>query len=189
MKSVLIKSLRLGCLLSLLLASASLTARAQAPRLKLDSLNQLESKAADSVDVSLDGALLEFTKSLLKDKDPKQAQIKDAISGVKGVYVKAFEFEKEGAYALADVDVVRSQVRAPGWSRLVGVKSNKEGENVEVYMMMTGSQIDGIAVISADPKSLVVVNMVGSIDLAKLIKLRGAFGIPELDIQIGNNKE
>jgi hypothetical protein len=72
---------------------------------------------------------------------------------------------------------------------MVGVKSNREGENVEVYMMMTGSQIDGIAVIAADPKSLAVVNMVGTIDLEKLVQLSGKFGIPNIDIHIGKDKE
>lgn len=189
MKLVVTKSMRLTCLLFLVFASASLTAQAQAVRLHLDNLNQLESKASESVDVSLDGALLHLAISLLNSKDPKQAQIKDAISGLKGIYVKAFEFDKEGAYALSDVDSIRAQVRAPGWSKMVGVKSNKEGENVEVYMMMTGNQIDGITVIAADPKSLAVVNMVGSIDLEKLTQLGGRFGIPSLDIHIGKNKE
>jgi hypothetical protein len=189
MKFPFTKSLRLSCLLTLFLASASLSAQAQGVRLQLDNLNQLEKKASESVDVSLDGALLRFAISLLNVKDPKQAQIKDAISGVKGVYVRAYDFDTEGAYAISDVDSVRAQVRAPGWSKMVGVKSNKEGQNVEVYMMMTGSQIDGIAVIAADPKSLAVVNMVGTIDLDKLLKLSGRFGIPDLDIHIGKDKE
>jgi Domain of unknown function (DUF4252) len=189
MKFPFTKSLRLACLLTLLLATASLSANAQGVRLQLNNLNQLEPKASSSVDVSLDGALLRFAISLLNVKDPKQAQIKDAISGIKGVYVRAYEFDKEGAYALSDVDSVRAQVRAPGWTKMVGVRSNKEGENVEVYMMMTGSQVDGIAVIAADPKSLAVVNMVGTIDLDKLVKLSGRFGIPNLDINIGKDKE
>jgi hypothetical protein len=189
MKLVFTKVMRHACLLFLVLAAASLPAQAQAVRLQLDHLNQLEGKAANSVDVSLDGALLKLAISLLNSKDPKQAQIKEAISGIKGVYVKAFQFEKEGVYALTDVDSIRAQVRAPGWSKMVGVRSNKEGQNVEVYMMMTGSQIDGIAVIGADPKALVVVNMVGTIDLEKLVQLSGKFGIPDLDIHIGKDKE
>jgi hypothetical protein len=189
MKFVFTKSTRLIGLLFLVMATAALSAQAQSVRLQLDNLKPLESKAASSVDVSLDGAMLRFVISLLNVKDPKQAQIKDAISGIKGVYVKAFQFDKEGAYEMSDVDSVRAQIRAPGWSKMVGVKSNREGENVEVYMMMTGSQIDGIAVIAADPKSLAVVNMVGTIDLEKLVQLSGKFGIPNIDIHIGKDKE
>src|SRR4051794_37940565 len=123
MKLIFTKSLRLIFLLALLLAAASLSAQAQAVRLNLNNLNQLESKASESVDVSLDGPLLKLAFSFLKDSDPKQLKIKEAISGIKGIYVKAFVFEKEGAYAPTDVDSIRAQVRASGWSKMVGVKS------------------------------------------------------------------
>ena len=189
MKLVFTKSLRLTCLLLLALPFACIRASAQEVRLQLDNLNKLESKAAESVDVSLDGALLRLAISLLDIHDPKQAQIKDAVSGIKGIYVKAFNFDKEGMYAMTDVDSLRSQVRSPGWTRMVGVKSNKEGQNVEVYMMMSGNQINGIAVIAADPKELAVVNIVGSIDLEKLVKLSGKLGIPDLDIDLGKHKK
>jgi len=189
MKLVFTKSLRLSSLLMFFLASASLTTQAQGVRLNLDNLKPLESKAAESVDVSLDGALLQLAKNILDIKDHKQAQIKEAISGIRGIYVKAYEFDKEGVYTSSDVDSIRVQVRAPGWSKMVGVKSNKDGENVEVYMLMSGEKIDGIAVIAADPKSLAIVNMVGTIDVEKLVKLSGSFGVPSLDIHIGKDKE
>jgi hypothetical protein len=66
----------------------------------------------------------------------------------------------------------------------------KGGENVEVYMMMTagGGQIGGIAVIATEPKQLTVVNIVGLIDLEKLVKLSGKFGIPSIDVNIGNKE-
>lgn len=188
MKSVIIKSSRLFCLLLLVLPAAALSAQAQDVRLRLDNLDKLESKAAQSVDVSLDGQLLRIAIAFLDPKDPKQAEIRDLVSGLKGIYVKAFKFDREGEYAMPDVDSLRAQLRSPGWSRMVGVRSNKEGDNVEVYMMMAGNRIDGITVIAADPKQLAVVNIVGSIDLDKLSKLSGKFGIPSFDINIGNKE-
>ncbi len=110
------------------------------------------------------------------------------MSGLKGIYVRAFDFDKEGMYAMSDVDSVRAQLRAPGWTRMVGVKSHKAGDNVEVFMMISGNQVNGIAVIAADPKALAVINIVGSIDLEKLIKLSGKLGIPNLDIDLGKDK-
>src|SRR5918912_593140 len=162
MKLVITKSLKFTCLLFLALAFASITASAQEVRLQLDNLNKLESKATDSVDVSLDGQLLRLAIAFLNPKDPKQAEIRDVVSGLKGVYVKAFNFDKEGMYATSDVDSLRAQLRSPGWTRMVGVKSNKEGENVEVYMMMSGNQVNGIAVIAADHKEFAVEKIVGS---------------------------
>jgi hypothetical protein len=188
MKLAINKSLRLTCLLSLILAAAALSAQAQDVRLRLDNLDKLEAKASKSVDVSLDGQLLRIAIAFLNPKDPKQAEIRDLVSGLKGIYVKAFEFDKEGEYAMTDVDSLHTQLRSPGWARMVGVKSNKEGQSAEVYMMMSGNQINGITVIAADKKELAVVNIIGSIDLDKLSRLSGKFGIPSLDINLGNKE-
>jgi hypothetical protein len=153
-------------------------------RLQLSSLDKFEARATDSVDVTLDGKLLELARAFLSSKKPKEAAIKDVVAGLKGVYVKVFGFDKEGEYTAADLDTIRTQLRPPAWSRMVGVKSKKDGEKVEVYMTMTGTQIGGIAVIATEPKQLTVVNIVGTIDLDKLVKLSGHFGIPSIEVQI-----
>jgi hypothetical protein len=192
MKSVVMKSVNLVSLLFLLTVFAAHAAQAQqgqAVKLQLGNLDKLEAKAEESVNVTLDGKLLELAGMFLNSKKPEEAAIKELLTGLKGVYVKVFEFGKEGEYTSADVDAIRVQLTAPTWSRMVGVKSRKEGENVDVYMTMTGSQLGGIAVIATDPKQLTVVNIVGTIDLEKLVRLSGRFGIPSIDININNNKE
>lgn len=184
MKLVITKSLGLTCLLFLIAGFAALTAQAQDVKLQLSNLDKLEARASESVDVSLDGALLRLAISVLKSSDPEERAIKEAVAGIKGVYVKSFEFEKEGEYSVADIDPIRTQLRSPGWSRMVGVKSKKEGDNVEVYTMMTtDGQISAMTVITTEPKELTVVNIVGMIDLEKLSKLSGKFGIPSLDLK------
>lgn len=193
MKLVTKQTLRIISLLILITAAASLTAQAQAQaqvvRIQLDNLDKLAARAAESVDVTLDGKLLNLATMFLDSKKPQEAAIKDLVAGLKGVYVRVFEFDKEGEYSMADVESVRTQLREPAWSRMAGVKSKKEGANVEVYMSVTGTQIGGIAVIATEPKQLTVVNIVGMIDLEKLVRLSGRFGIPSIDININNNKE
>ena len=184
MRSVVMKYLKFIYLLLFVLAAAPWTAQAQDMRLQLSSLDKFEARATDSVDVTLDGKLLELARAFLSSKKPKEAAIKDVVAGLKGVYVKVFGFDKEGEYTAADLDTIRTQLRAPAWSRMVGVKSKKDGEKVEVYMTMTGTQIGGIAVIATEPKQLTVVNIVGTIDLDKLVKLSGHFGIPSIEVQI-----
>jgi hypothetical protein len=188
MRSAVIKSLKNFTVLLFFTATASWAAQAQGVRLQLGPLDKLEARATDSVDVTLDGKLLQLAGMFLNRKDPKEAAIKELIAGLKGVYVKAFEFGKEGEYTSADVDSVRTQLRSPGWSRMVGVKSKKEGENVDVYMLMSGDQIGGIAVIATQPKQFTVVNIVGTIDLEKLVQLSGKFGIPSIDINLGTKE-
>jgi Domain of unknown function (DUF4252) len=177
-------TLRVLSLLFLITAMLSLTAEAQEMRLQLSNLDKLEPSATESVDVTLDEKLLNLAFMFLDTKKPQEAAIKDLVGGLKGIYVRVFEFDKEGEYSAADLDPLRTQLRAPAWSKMAGVKSKKEGANVEVYMTMTGSQIGGIAVIATEPKRLTVVNIVGMIDLEKLVKLSGKFGIPSIDVNI-----
>lgn len=187
MKSTFCKSLRLACLV-LVVTFATAATQAQDVKLDLSNLDKLEVRASDTIHVSLDGKLLDLAKLFLKDKNPKEAAIKEVVGGLRGVYVSVFHFDKEGEYSVADFASVRTQLNSPGWSRMAGVKSKKDGENLEVYTRMSGNQINGIAVVASDPKQLAVVNIVGSIDLEKLVKLSGRFGIPSFDINIGNKE-
>ncbi len=187
MRLVMTNALRVLSLLFLITAAAAWTAQAQEVKLQLGNLDKLEARAAESVDVTLDGKLLNMATMFLDSKKPGEAAIKDLVGGLKGVYVRVYGFDKEGEYSTADLDPVRTQLRAPGWSKMAGVKSKKEGESVEVYMRMTGSQIGSIAVIATEPKQLTVVNIVGMIDLEKLVKLSGKFGIPSIDVDVHIN--
>lgn len=187
MKLVKTNMLKAMALLFLITGAATLTAQAQDIKIELGGLDKLEPRAVESVDVTLDGKMLSLASMFLNSKKPGEAAIKDLVAGLKGVYVKVFEFDKEGEYSMADVESVRTQLRAPAWSKMAGVKSKKEGQTVEVYMRMTDSQIGGIAVIATEPKQLTVVNIVGTLDLEKLIRLSGRFGIPSINVDVNLN--
>ena len=144
------------------------------------SFDRLAEKASDVVDVTMDASLLQLASKFLSDKGD-DAQVKKLVAGLKGIYVKSFEFDKPGMYDAADVESVRVQLRAPGWSRIVGVTSKKKGENSEVYIKTEGGKIAGLAIISAEPKELVIVSIVGTIDPEQLQELGGHFGVPKLD--------
>jgi hypothetical protein len=101
---------------------------------------------------------------------------------LKGIFVKRFEFEKEGEYTMADVDSIRSQLNAPGWTRVANVRSKRAG-NYDVVIMSEGSVIKGLAVLAAEAKAFTVVNIVGPVDLAKLSELEGKFGIPHFGLE------
>jgi Domain of unknown function (DUF4252) len=174
---------------SALFLAACASARAQAPqavdgRLRLESLDRLAPKADNSVDINVDGILLNIGKAVLSDSDPDEKAVKEIIEGLKGVYVKSYEFKSAGAFADADLTALREQLRAPGWSRLINVKSHDDDfDDAEVYVATEGGQVKGLAVLVAEPKELTVINIVGAIDLEKLRKLEGTLGIPHIGIQ------
>jgi hypothetical protein len=183
MKLLFQTSWKLAPVLLLLLFGAVVTTRAQGAKLQLDQLDVLANKANETVDVRLDERLMQTTAKFFSGKDPDDAEIKEVLKGVKGIYVKSFTFDKDGEYSSAEVESVMSQLRVSAWSKVLTVKSRKDGENVEVYLNLAGDQINGLAVLSIDPREFTVVNIVGPIDLEKLSKLEGQFGVPDLGIE------
>ena len=167
----------------LLLVGTVVTTRAQGAKLHLDQLDVLANKASETVDVRLDERLMQTTAKFFSGKGPDDAEIREVLKGVKGIYVKSFTFEKDGEYSPAEVESVMSQLRSGTWSKVLTVTSKKAGENVAVYLNLAGDQINGLAVLSIDPKEFTVVNIVGPIDLEKLSKLEGQFGVPDLGIE------
>jgi phosphoglycolate phosphatase-like HAD superfamily hydrolase len=171
----------------LFVIATTITTHAQDPRIRLAHLDYLAKKASETVDVNIDERLIQLAAKLFNDKDEDEAKVKKLVNGLKGIYVKSFEFENENDYSSADVDSIRSQLREPAWSRLVNVTSKRDGV-VEVYIALNGSDVLGLAVLSAEPKELTVVNIVGPVDLEKLAKLEGNLGIPDLGIEPTKHK-
>lgn len=165
---------------------ASVPALGQNPRLHIKNLEKLSSKAAEVVDVTLDESMLKLaSKFLAAERDEDEAEARELIKDLKGVYVKSFEFDKEGEYSQEDVEAIRSQLTAPGWTKVVGVRSKHDGDVAEVYLMTesTTRNILGLAIIAADPETLTVVNIVGPINIDKLSALEGKMGIPRLGLE------
>lgn len=170
----------------LLACCASIPAFGQNPRLQIKNLDKLSKKASEVVDVTLDESMLKLASKFMADeKDEDDAEAREIVKDLKGVYVKSFEFDKEGEYSEEDVEAIRSQLAAPGWTRVVGVRSKHDGDNAEVYLMTDSNtrNILGLAIIAADSESLTVVNLVGPIDIAKLSSLEGKMGIPRLGME------
>jgi Domain of unknown function (DUF4252) len=176
-------AVKLAALAVFVVLSATATALAQNPRIETSQLNGLAAKSSETVDVNLDERMMQLTAKFFSNKDGDAAKVKELINGLKGIYVKSFEFENEGQYSEADLEGIRSQLRNPAWNKVLDVSSKKDG-SVQVYLMQTGSQISGLALLSVDPKEITVVNIVGPVDLEKLTQLEGTFNIPDLDINI-----
>ena len=151
-----------------------------AQQIKLN-LEHLAAKAADSVDISLNGTMLQFAAKFLDGSEPDEARVKKLIAGMEGIYVRSFEFKKDGEWSQADLEGVRSQLKGPEWSRMVGVKSSSEGSMAEVYFRSDNKKVTGVAILVTEPREFTVVNLAGAIDLDNLAELSGHFGVPKLE--------
>jgi hypothetical protein len=137
------------------LALCSVVAGAQTLNFNFDALS---AKAKQKAEITLEGPLLAQALQSVPEK------VKGVVGNVNRVVVRHYEFEKTDQYGNSDLDGIRKQLS--GWSRVINVK--EEHETTEIYMLNQNGQPGGFLLISAEPKELTVVHIVGSIDLASL---------------------
>lgn len=167
------------CLLVLLamglVASVPLSAQ-----IKITGLEGLAAKAKSNVEVEIGPDMIKLVEGFLPRDSPDSAKAKELIGGLKSIIVRSFEFAQEGQYKIEDLTTIREQLRAPGWSKLVGV--TEPGELTEVYAKTEQGKMAGLVVITAEAKELTVVSIEGTLDLAALSQLGGQLGIPNIPI-------
>ena len=155
-------------------------AAAQLPaQLRITGLEGLASKASDSAEITLDSSLLQMAGGFLagNSQDKDQAKIKALLTGLKSIMVKSFKFKEDGQYRIEDLDPIRAQLRAPGWSRIINVQ--RRARLSEIYTRTEQGKVVGFAIIAAKPRELTVVAIEGTIDLNDLSKL-GGLGVPAI---------
>jgi hypothetical protein len=155
------------------------TARAQDGRLNLAFLDRLAERASESQNVTIDPAMLGIATGFVPNS-PQGAAAKQAMSELKGIYVRSFEFDNDNAYSLDDLNAIRKQLSAPGWVRVISSEEKRDRELVEIYFFQQDGKTGGIAIIAAEARELAVVNIVGPIDFTKLAALQGVLGIPRV---------
>ena len=168
----------------LLLVFAIVKSYAQDARIQVGHLDRLESRASQVVTVDVPENMLLFASKFLNANKPDEAAVKELVAGLKGVYVKSFEFEHDNEFSQDDIKTITAQLDPARWLKMVDVKSKKEGEQVDVYTYFDhNGKILGIAVLVVANRELTFVNIVGPIDIEKLSQLNGRFHIPSLEIE------
>jgi hypothetical protein len=160
----------------------SLPALAATPpgRLQLPEFTDLGPKATESVSITLDAPVLAIAASFLDGGKPDELAVKQLIAGLKGIYVRSFTFDKDFAYPTAGIESLRKQITAQGWQKIVETRSAKEQAAVDIFISIQNEKPNGLAIIATEPRQLTVVNIVGAIDLDKLHRLEGKFGVPNV---------
>lgn len=184
MKTIPRKSLArdwIACAALALALTAPGAAWAQAGRIRFPNLSGLASKATNSVDISLDPSLIGLA-SRQAGTGANAAAVQAAVSGVKGIYVRSFQFAADHAYPSSDVEQVLRQLEVGGWTKLVSVHNAVPRKDVDVCLLKRGDRVEGLVIVAAEPRQLTIVNIVGSISLAQLSQLQGKFGVPNLPV-------
>ena len=138
---------------------------------------ELAARASDVTEVTLGKNMLAFAAKILNSKDEDDAQVRKLIEGLQGIYVREYEFDKEGEYSAEQVDQLRKYFETNEWSSLVKSRERESGESTDVMVKLVNGESHGLFILSAEPKELAIVLILGPIRMEDLAKLRGVGGL------------
>ncbi|HVZ83493.1 MAG TPA: DUF4252 domain-containing protein [Terracidiphilus sp.] len=166
-----------------LLAAATMTAPAVAQNalpLPTPLEKELAARASDVTEVTLGKNMLAFAAKFMNGKDKDDAAVRQLIEGLDGIYVREYEFDKDGQYSMDQIEQVRRAFETPEWSPIVHERESKSGETTDVLMKVVNGESHGLFILETEPKELTMVLILGPIRMDDLSKLQGLGGLAAL---------
>lgn len=141
-------------------------------------LDKLGVNAKNKTNITLDGDMLKMASGFLGDGKDADS-LKPLVDSLKGVYIRSFEFDKEGQYNEADLEPLRAYLKQTQWNRIVESREAKEVSEIYLQPRANG-RLGGVAIISAESKEVTVVYISGDLKQEDIQKLSGTMGIPDI---------
>jgi len=132
------------------------------------------------VEVTVSPAVIRFAARLARTQEPAAAELLDNLRQVRVNVVTVDDGNR--AETLGRIDSVRRQLSTEGWTPIVTVRGQDNGENVDVHVKMRADDtIEGLVVTVLDGKGeAVFVNIVGNISADRIAELAQRFDIEPL---------
>ena len=149
---------------------------------------ELAARASDVTEVTLGKNMLAFASKFMNGKDQDEAATRQLITGLDGIYVREYEFDKEGQYSMDEIEQLRKNFETSEWTSIVRERERKSGETTDVMVKLVNGESHGMFILTAEPKELTIVLILGPINMEDLGKLKGLSGLGSLgDINVNVN--
>jgi hypothetical protein len=124
--------------------------------------------------------MLAFAAKFMNGKDKDEAGVRQLIEGLEGIYVREYTFDKEGQYSIEEIDNLRKYFETSEWSPLVREREKKNSESTDVMVKLVNGESHGMFILTAEPKELTIVLILGPIRMDQLGELKGIGGLGAL---------
>src|SRR5215472_2161260 len=160
-------------------AGLALAARGQSSPLPLppEVEKELAARASNVTEVTLGKNMLGFAAKFMNGKDQDEAATRHLIENLDGIYVREYEFDKEGQYSMEEIQKLRTYFETSEWTPIVRARERKSGETTDVLLKMVNGETRGMFVLSAEPKELAIVLILGPVRMEDLGRLKGMGGL------------
>ena len=141
---------------------------------------ELAARASNVTEVTLGKNMLGFASKVMNNKDKDETATKHLIEGLDGIYVRDYEFDKEGQFTADEVDQLRKYFETSEWSPLVHERDRKNNESTDVMVKLVNGESHGMFILDVEPKELTIVLILGNIRMDELGELNGVAGLGAL---------
>jgi hypothetical protein len=143
----------------------------------------LASRASNVTEVTLGKNMLAFAAKFMNGKDSDEAATRQLIQNLDGVYVREYEFDKDGQFSMEEVDRLRSYFETGEWTPMIREREKHSGETTDVMLKTVNGETRGMFILEAEPRDLTIVLILGPIhpeDLGKLTHIGGLGSLAEV---------
>jgi len=141
---------------------------------------ELAARASNVTEITLGKNMLSFAAKFMNGKDHDEAATRQLIEGLDGIYVRSYDFDKDGQYSMEDIEQLRKYFETSEWSPIVREHERKTGETTDVMVKMVNGEAHGMFILSIEPRELTIVLILGPVKMEDLGKLKGIGGLSAL---------
>ncbi len=141
---------------------------------------QLAARASNVTEVTLGKNMLGFASKVMNNKDKDGAATRHLIEGLDGIYVREYDFDKEGQFTSDEVDQLRKYFETSEWTPMVHERDRKNNESTDVMVKLVNGESHGMFILDVEPKELTIVLILGPIHMDELGQLNGLAGLGAL---------
>jgi hypothetical protein len=138
---------------------------------------ELAARASNVTEVTLGKNMLAFAAKFMNGKDKDEAATQQLIEGLDGIYVRSYEFDKDGQYSMEEIEKLRQAFETSEWTPMVRERERKSGETTDVMVKLVNGEAHGLFILTVEPKELTIVLILGPVRMEDLGKLKGIGGL------------
>ncbi|MGA2889161.1 MAG: DUF4252 domain-containing protein [Terracidiphilus sp.] len=133
---------------------------------------ELAAHASNVDEVTLGKNMLGLASAFMKGKDKDDAETRKMIEGLDGIYVRDYEFAKQGEFSAEQVEQLRKYYETTEWSPIVRDHDSKTGESADIMIKMVNGKSDGLFILDVEPKEISIVLILGPVNMEQLGQLK-----------------
>jgi hypothetical protein len=82
-----------------------------------------------------------------------RGELRQLIEGLDGIYVRDYEFDKEGQFSRTRVEQLRKYFETSEWSPIVRERERKTGETTDVMVKLVNGESHGMFILTSSRRS------------------------------------